>query len=297
MSQLITLDYFNAKSQHYHVYKLRSSSVAELPHYHDYFQVCFVACGEILHSQEDKSVRLGHGDAFVIPPCFVHNINFASQNAEIYSLSFSEALFHSGFSQSNVYKFLQMLQEDVINSVNQPIRLKLILNDCQRKNVQALFDCLLRECDSDYPKELSAAASFIAAMLYTLSQSYYEQPQNIEGFNEIAAYSGSITRCMEFIDSHYNEAISIDVLAKQFAMSRSTFCTLFPQFAGLPLKQYINKKRIVEAESLIRSRPELTLNEIAGAIGYDDNSTFYRNFIRIVGISPSRYKETYCGRQ
>ena len=83
----------------------------------------------------------------------------------------------------------------------------------------------------------------------------------------------------------------MEILAKRFGMSRSTFFNMFPQFTGLSLKQYITKKRILEAESLIRSHPDMPLSEIASAVGYPEVSTFYRNFVRIVGVSPSSYKK------
>ena len=87
---------------------------------------------------------------------------------------------------------------------------------------------------------------------------------------------------------------TLEVLLKQFGMSRTTFCTLFPQFTGLSLKQYLSRKRILEAEALIRSRPDLPLTEVAEKVGYDEISTFYRNFVRIAGVAPSKYKEI-CG--
>lgn len=291
--QLITLDYFHAGLRRYHVYRLQSSSVSELLHYHDYFQVCFVACGEILHTQGGETVRLGHGDAFIIPPGFIHSVNFANSNSDIYSLSFQDDMFDPEFHRSGVSKFLSALRSNALAVQEQPVRMKVVLDDSQRKNVQSLMDCLLREQASGYPAELTSAGSLIASILFTLLQSYYRRPDNQEEYREIASYSSSLTNCIEYIKRHYGESITLSVLARQAAMSRSTFSALFPQFTGLSLKQYIRQVRILEAESLIRLHPELTLYEIAARIGYENFSTFYRNFLRIAGVSPSQYKETY----
>ena len=296
MSYLITLDYFEAASRHFHIYKLQSSNVAEQMHHHDYFQVCFVSCGEILHEQSGhttKSVRLCHGDAFIIPPYFSHRIKFADDRSEIYSLSFSDTLFHPGFSSSNIAPFLDHLQSHTAPTNEEIIRLKITLNKNQRANIQALFECLLREQNG--VDKLSPAASLIAASLYTLAQGYYQQPGNRYNLNEIAVYNTSLAQCIEYIDQHYKENINLSDLAKQFAMSRSSFSSLFPQFTGLSLKQYIRRKRVLEAESIIRSCPNLPLSEIALMVGYEDLSTFYRNFVQISGVSPSEYRKLLFG--
>ena len=70
MPEFVNLDRLGAKERHYHIYRIRSSTVSHQDHYHDYFQVCFVTSGELLHRQGDEEVLLLPGDAFVIPPGF-----------------------------------------------------------------------------------------------------------------------------------------------------------------------------------------------------------------------------------
>ena len=293
MAPIITMDYFNTENRNYHIYKIQGSEVAEKPHYHDYFQVCFVARGSIIHGQQQNSVTLGHGDAFIIPPGYSHSLNFADKNTEIYSLSFDENMFHAGFSQSNAYKFLSMLRESHDPLISDPVKLRVLLDTTQQANMQALLDCLIREQKEKYPVELTSAASLIAAIIYTLSQNYYQQPQNRVEYREIAAYNNALCSCVEYIDEHFRENITLSVLVKQFGMSRSSFCAQFPQFTGFSLKQYVIDRRIREAERLIRSNPDMPLWEIAGKVGYEETSTFYRNFVRVTGVSPSKYKELH----
>lgn len=291
MSALITLDHFGASVRRFHLYRLCSSPAAEQMHHHDYFQVCFVSRGEILHEHPGKasrSVTLCHGDAFLIPPYFSHRIRFCGTESEIYSLSFREDLFHPGFGHSNLAAFLDQLKSHPDEA---EIRLKLRLDGDQRANVQALFECLLREQNAGTLPELSAAASLIAAALCTLAQGYYQQPRNHRDYRELAACHSSMNRCIDYIDRHYRENITLQDLTRQFAMSRSAFSALFPQVTGMSLKQYICRKRIQEAEMLLCTRPELPLQEVAAMVGYEDPSTFYRNFVRVSGVSPSEYKK------
>ena len=293
MVQLITLEHFRASQRHYHVYTLRNSTLSHESHYHDYFQVCFVCRGEITHCDDTQSVRLGPGDAFIVPPGFTHSLHFDSKYSEIYSLAFEASLFHPGFPQSNAYRFLSTLQSTSHSSQEQDVRLCVTLDTPQRKSVQQLMECLLLQQNAEIAPELSAAPSLIPSILYMIAQGYYQQPQNTHRLKELANYNHALLQCISFIDQHYREPLSLTALARQFGLSRSAFCSVFPQFTGLPLRQYIARKRITEAQMLIRSRPELRLGQIAALVGFEDTSSFYRNFLKITGMSPSQYRELH----
>ena len=128
------------------------------------------------------------------------------------------------------------------------------------------------------------------ALLCLLAQSYFSQPQNAEGLDRLMSYTSALQRCTAYIDAHFKEPLSLSELSKRFGMSRSSFCTVFPRYAGMPLRQYIAKRRIEEAQMLIRSDPALPLAAVAAEVGYADPTTFYRNFLRITGISPAAYR-------
>lgn len=290
MVQLVTLQQFQAVQRHYHVYRIQSSELDHQTHYHNYFQVCFVTCGEILHCQEGETVPLGPGDAFIVPPGFAHSLHFNNTYSEMYSLAFEDALFHAGFSQSNAYQFLSGLR----TGSGQSVRLRLVLDEGQRKSIHSLMECLLLQQETDGSPELSAAPSLISSVLYLLAQCYYRQPQNAGQLDELVHYNSTLLQCTRYIDRNYRQPISLTALAKQFGLSRSAFCAVFPQFTGLSLRRYIAQKRIQEAQILIRSNPELPLGEIAVEVGYEDASTFYRNFLRVAGMSPSQYRELYA---
>ncbi len=296
MEELITLQHFNATQRQYHIYRIQNSTVAHKTHYHNYYQVCFVTRGEILHGQGSKTVALGPGDAFIIPPGFTHSIRFTGGTSEMYSLSFDGALFRSEFAQSKAHQFLKSLQTGEPLSNGETVRLRVMLDKGRRKMLQSLLDCLVQQQETDCLPELSAAPSMITSVLYLLAQSYYEHPQNAGKFDELMLYNNTLVQCTQYIDEHYREKLSLTGLARQFGLSRSTFCALFPQFAGMSLGRYVAQKRILEAQMLIRSHPEMSLNQIGVEVGYEEVSTFYRNFLRISGVSPAKYRSICSGR-
>ena len=293
MPEYVTLERFGASERHYYVYRIKSTALDHQAHYHNYYQVCFVARGEIVHHQGKDAVTLHAGDAFIVPPGFIHALHFAGVNAEIYSLAFDESLFEAGFSQSNAYRFLEGLCTGSKAARKKGVRLQVILDENQRKLVRHLLDCLISQQQVDYPRGLSAAPSIVESVLYLLAQSYYGQPGDIRAFAEKEG-STVLRQCIAYVDGHYKERLTVDGLARQFGISRSAFCAGFPQLAGMPLRKYIAHKRITEAQMLIRSHPDWSFAQVAGESGYEDLTTFYRNFLQITGVTPSRYREI-CG--
>lgn len=290
MTKQVTLDYFGASKHFYHVYKTESSAVSEQLHYHDYYQISYVLRGEIMHRQQSEEVKLIRGDAFIIPPEFVHSVVFSHPNAIIYSLSFKEDIFYSGFTSSAAYKFMKSISLSAIDEEVTDIRLRVRLDELQHTNIKALFDCLEREFLVDMPRQLTAAGSLIAAIILVLSQAYYSNHPEDTSSPSPHSHSLAMEQCIKYIDQNFMYPIPVPYLLQRFAMSRSTFGSLFPEMAGVPFKQYLAKKRVEQAIKLLEVST-LTLEEIAEMVGYNDFSTFYRNFTKITGISATRYRK------
>lgn len=293
MAEYITLEHFKAGQRHYHIYQIQETKLDHQAHYHNYYQVCYVVSGEIHHQQGNDVVILSSGDAFIVPPGVIHSLHFNNAHTEMYSLAFEESLFAANFSQTNAYQFLAALQTKSTASDRNSVRLRVSLNRNQRRLIENLLDCLIRQQQSDCPPTLSAAPSLTAAIIYVLAQNHYQQPQNTSELDDLSIYNSTLLQCVSYIDQHFQESISLTELCKQFALSRSSFCSVFRQYTGMPLRKYIAHKRIKEAQVLIRSCTEKSISQISTEVGYNDDSTFYRNFLQITGMSPSKYKRLF----
>ncbi len=284
----VRLGTFRSPSKAYHVHKINSSNFSEEAHYHNYYQIGYVECGVITHCQEGQKVNLVGGDAFIIPPRFVHSVIF-NENAELYSLSFSPKIFSSSESRSSFYNFLRALNFNAGSQGKIDVRLNVTLNESHRKSIKSLFDCLLREFSSKSPQKLSASASLIASLLCILSQAYAVLPAIEVRSHQYGTYRENVIRCIKYIEENFSKPLTIDVLADQFAVSRSTLGLWFSRLTGMTVKAFINRKRIEHAAEMIRSS-SFTITEIATMVGYEEFSTFYRNFTKVMGISSANYR-------
>lgn len=288
MAQLITLNFYHAEQRQYHVRRASGSAVDGQTHYHDYYQVCYVTQGRILHYREREAVALKKGDAFVIPPGFPHSMHFETADAQVLSLVFRDSLFHEGFKLSNIAGFLGDLQRDMVRS---QLYMRITLNQRQGENVQRLLEMLIAEQAAENMPGLCAAPSLISSVLYMLAQGYYGARAKDMEAKQPRSYADTMQNCADYIDRNYAQKLSLDSLARRFGVSRSAFCTAFRQYTGLSPRQYIARRRIQEAQIRIRSGQEDALSRIAQSVGYEDDSTFYRNFLQVTGMSPARYRQ------
>ena len=99
-------------------------------------------------------------------------------------------------------------------------------------------------------------------------------------------------RVIAYLDSHYTEEINLQELATAFKVSTFYLAHIFKDCFGYSPMQYILRRRIGEAQSLLIST-DLSVTEIASRVGYDNPSHFNRQFSKYVGLPPRRYKMNY----
>ena len=86
-------------------------------------------------------------------------------------------------------------------------------------------------------------------------------------------------------------------IAYRFKKSRTYVSNLVNTSENGNFNTFINKLRIAEAERLIKSRPELTLSEVANAVGYSEQSNFTKQFRLVTGKTPSQFrKDSFAGK-
>lgn len=88
-----------------------------------------------------------------------------------------------------------------------------------------------------------------------------------------------------YVDANLEKNISLQELAEQFFASESTLCHQFKEEMKIPLKQYILRKKMMYAKSLILAGT--SPGEAAVACGYKNYASFYKMFLKFTGQSPN----------
>lgn len=97
-----------------------------------------------------------------------------------------------------------------------------------------------------------------------------------------------LDRIMEHVEKNYDTNITIGDVAEAFFVSASTVSHLFKQRMGISFYHYVTQRRLIEAKKLIER--DVLLEHVAGQVGFEDYSGFYRAFKKEYGISPRKYR-------
>jgi AraC-like DNA-binding protein len=128
--------------------------------------------------------------------------------------------------------------------------------------------------------------------MITLLQTFAEQlSQYVESLAIIEEGSepSAIARARRFIHTNVDQPLPLGQVAREAGLSESHFCRLFKESTGLTLTSYVNRCRIDWAKRELL-RPEVRISEIAFHVGYQSLSQFNRCFVRIAGVSPTRFR-------
>lgn len=270
---------------HIHINE-KGNFFAQEPHYHDYFQIYYVIKGVITHHLLKYSTQLSYGDVFIIPPNCPHYISVNKKNTQFYSCSFTNEFAASILvSNSNAGKLLfEMLNKnklDLLPKISIPIDDQL--------HMRHLLDLMCCEYDKRSGGYREILQSCISTVLSIIARNYvsgYEDDKRIKFENEKQA----IIWCIDYLNSNFTKNVTSDQIIKLSRLQRSDFCKQFKKISGYSFHAMLNKLRINKAIELIgNSEATPNFSTIADVCGYTDFSTFYRNFVKQVGLSPTEY--------
>ena len=100
-------------------------------------------------------------------------------------------------------------------------------------------------------------------------------------------YSNKTSALLKYIDTHLDSDLSYKSLSKQFHISEASLYKFIKNETGFALANYITERRIVTAQSLLNSG--VPASEAALRSGFTDYTSFYRAFVKTVGLPPSQY--------
>jgi AraC-like DNA-binding protein len=106
-----------------------------------------------------------------------------------------------------------------------------------------------------------------------------------------ATEPAAVTRAKQFIAQNQNNAICLATVAKAVNTSTFYFCKLFKRATGLTFTDYLARVRIEKAKTLLLD-PNRRVSEVAYDIGFQSLTHFNRVFRKVVGRSPSSYRQS-----
>lgn len=261
-------------------YGKRSSDInMQFPHFHTFYEMCVVLSPKAGHVVEGKPYDLQEFDIIGIPPNRLHKSQYPEGDpCKRIIIRFNLPKHVDGLS--NEY-------EKLLEIFHQPVPIFRFTGELRKRVCRRLNDIFLLGQSIDPMKNLKIHMKFIEF----LSLLHDNQNQNAY-FNgsDMNPTEEKIYAISSFIHTHYQEELSLDMLAQEFYISNCYLSHQFKDVTGFTLTDYIQITRIRNVESmLINTNTPIT--EIALQCGFTSFSQFNRVFQKHVGMSPSAYRK------
>ncbi len=99
----------------------------------------------------------------------------------------------------------------------------------------------------------------------------------------------AVERAISIMWDRYHEPLSLDTMADSAFLSRFYFSRLFRSKTGTSPGRFLTAIRLYKAKNLLLET-DMSVTDVAYAVGYNSLGTFISRFTRSVGISPARYR-------
>ena len=242
------------------------------PHFHDEFSIAVFLRGAQKYRVGRHTGVAVPGSVVIIPPGETHA---------------AEAVFqHEGWSFRAFYPDRETLDE-LSRELFVDLRGKIVEFDVSPWHQDVgLARCLsaqhrIIECESDALARQNAFASAMASLV-----SRYGGPRH--AIRAIRHEPQAIRRAMDCANARFNEStLGITDLAGAAGLSAYHFMRCFRATTGLTAHQYVLQLRLREARRLLAQGT--SPSDVAGTVGFADQSHMIRHFRTAFGLTPGMY--------
>lgn len=251
-------------------------------HSHDYYEFYFFLEGDVEYHIDSRTYRLQYGDCLLIPPGIPHYPSFLSSEKP-----YRRFVFWFG---KDYYKKLSREDKELTYGFdyareNRVYRFHTDHNSSQ--SIHGKLMDLLEELGADRPFKRQASELMSISFLVSINRMIYLSLHRPSTVYENALY---LNIC-EYINEHLEEDLSLDSLASFFYVSKYHISHVFKDNMGIPLHQYILKKRLHASKNAILS--DHPISHVYQQYGFRDYTSFFRAFKKEYGVSPKEYKEQH----
>ena len=253
--------------QNYDVTREKRASAYNMPdsHYHDHYEIYFLAKGSVRYFIEDRVFDLQEGDVILIKPHVIHRTaTLMNKGSERIVIAFTnEFILYP--RNDRVFSCF-----DTIYFKNPPVR--DLIENAEREFIRK----------DRYSEEL--IAGYIREIIVKLKRLTDEK--HIE---ECSFGNSVIQGAVHYISENFSQELSLGTMAKNFALSESHFSRQFKMYTGFGVNEYIATVRVKNAEKLLATT-KLPITEIAQNCGFNSSSYFAAVFKKVRGISPGEVR-------
>jgi AraC-like DNA-binding protein len=248
---------------------------ARVLHKHDdFFELLFVRSGSSTYVVENNYYEIKKGDIIICNSGVLHD-EVVEKNDNICSYSLAiDNLQLEGLPKNHL----------IPNNANPIVHVGEYF-EAFNVNLGTIFDLL-----SSNVEGVEESCHFLMMSVLTLLIEMIKKNEN----NKVPKIDDSTLgmRIRKYIDVNYSENLTLQSIGDIFYINPYYLSHLFKKQTGYSPLNYIIRRRIGEAQSLLITTNR-SIMDISTAVGFNNINNFNIHFMKCVGLSPSIYRKTY----
>ena len=253
---------------------------------HDYYELYVCLNGKAKVKSGDKEFFLSERDFLITPPSTIHTHNPDNTYLSSVSICFSAR----GLNDKLICNRVGTIDDEKLNVLNILIN-EYINNYKFQDNYEMPYVKKVEFKDEyAYPQMFKCALE----MMLILITRHFQNETTDKKVDISKETKESKNKVIQYIKEHYKEKIVLEDIAKEFNYSVGHLCRKFKEEIGDSIVNYIIKYRISMAMKLLFERPDLSIEEIALDVGFNDVQFFDKTFKKLVGMTPGQYRKEVC---
>lgn len=106
-------------------------------------------------------------------------------------------------------------------------------------------------------------------------------------------YIHRINKVIDYVDAHIDQELNLEILSRVALFSPFHFHRIFTVFTGETVNNYVKRLRTEKAARLLIDKPDMPVNDIAYACGFNSASVFCRAFKQQFKMSAGELRRAF----
>ena len=243
-------------------------------HWHRSLEISYIIKGSCLFEINGHELEAHPHDILLINSCDIHgcHTNYHSES-EMLSIIFPYSFLMAVFPTFNNYRYIVEPSSDAYNKLESAFA-----------EIYPIF-----RNRSQLPLYQLKLNSFFYEILYILF-SECKAPKLVPHSIKSQKHIERCTEIIDYIDNHYMEPLSLEMLADVFSLSKEHLSRTFKTYMDTTFKKYLTRIRVHHAYQDLMDT-DLSILQIALDNGFSDARAFSSAFYSYYGETPLKYRK------
>ena len=249
-------------------------------HYHPESELTFIEEGRGVLFVGDNVTTYCKNDLILIGSNLPHEYRSSIKEAPDYLSKSISLHFKNDFPGQDFYK---IPEAKIIFQILEQSKTGIKFNDpvVQKKVIEKIAKIFR----TNGIERVSILFSILEIMAFSSNQEYLSSQSFVDSINE--GQDQKMNKIYKYIMANFKEQISIDDLASEVNMTKTSFCRFFKKRTKKSFVQYVNEIRIGYACKLLYTE-SYNISEIAYESGFENISNFNKQFLKVKKRTPSQ---------